>query len=117
MGDCAEQGFDAMNRAWERYNSDPGFARRVQLVRHQIEHLTWPDGDDGLEQMLAGVISVALNTAEEMPRLLLSVTAARSAAEVLRDASGWVPDPASAIMLGEHADVYQRAEQRMRAQR
>jgi hypothetical protein len=117
MGDCAEHGFATVSAAWERYTTDPMFERRVQLVRHQVEHLVWPDGDDGLEKMLACVISVALNVADEMPRRLLSVTAARSAAEVLRDASGWVPDPASAIMLGSRADAYERAEQRMRTQR
>jgi hypothetical protein len=117
VSDCAQVGFEALQRAWWRFENDPEFYTRVATVRHTIEHLTWPTGEDGLEQMLAAVISVALLAGDADRAKLhaaLRATAAHASAKALRTASSWVPDPCSAILLGQQADVYADAAQQIR---
>jgi hypothetical protein len=117
VSDCARTGLETLQRAWWRFENDPDFQTRVATVRHTIEHLAWPEGEGALEQMLAAVISVAL-LAGDVDRVkiqkALRLVAAQASASTLRSASGWAPDPCTAILLGQQADMYAEAAQQFR---
>jgi hypothetical protein len=101
-GSCQINGWETLLAAWRRYERDEAFREHVEMVRHSIEHLIWPTGEDGLEMMFRGLIAVALQSTDperEQIKRAMEVLGADSAATALTVAASKLDHPESAITL------------------